>query len=232
MPELPPPEPRPAPELAAPGIAAIVLAGGRSRRFGTDKLAADVRGRPLLDAALEVALGVAARVVVVGPDDRAWPDRVSVVREEPAYAGPFAAVVTGAAALDTGGAGATTGVLVLAGDLVDPAPIVPRLVAALVAGGAPAGAGRTADAAVAVDADGRRQPLLAVYRLDALLAAGRRGDPRDRPARDLLDGLAVTEVPDTGRASRDIDTPGDLARETAVPSEALRRAGPSRGSDG
>ncbi|MGH2474787.1 MAG: NTP transferase domain-containing protein, partial [Candidatus Limnocylindrales bacterium] len=34
---------------AAPRIGAIVLAGGRSSRFGRDKLAEPMDGRPLLD---------------------------------------------------------------------------------------------------------------------------------------------------------------------------------------
>ena len=38
-------------------IGAIVLAGGRSSRFGRDKLAESIDGRPLLDRAVE-AVGV------------------------------------------------------------------------------------------------------------------------------------------------------------------------------
>jgi molybdopterin-guanine dinucleotide biosynthesis protein A len=184
-----------------------VLAGGRSRRFGADKLAADLRGRPLLDSALEAALDSAERVVVVGPDERTWPDRVVVVREEPAYSGPFAAVVAGAAALASHDCDPATPVLVLAGDLVDPGPLVHALLAALAAD-------TSLDAAVAVDAEGHRQPLLAAYRLAALQTAGGRGDPTDQPARSLLSNLTVREIPDPANATRDVDTPADLARET------------------
>lgn len=55
--------------MSAGQVAGIVLAGGRSTRFGGDKLVADVAGRPLL----HLAIGALARVVdeivvVVGPN--------------------------------------------------------------------------------------------------------------------------------------------------------------------
>ena len=105
-------------------VAALVLAGGRSRRFGTDKLEAEVGGRPLLDAAVDAAVAASdAQVVVVGPVERALPAGVLVTREEPAYAGPFAAVAAGLELVDA------DVVLVLAGDLLDPAPAIPALLA-------------------------------------------------------------------------------------------------------
>ena len=48
-----------------PGLAGIVLAAGRSRRFGADKRWVDCRGRPLLAHALSVARAVCPRVLVV-----------------------------------------------------------------------------------------------------------------------------------------------------------------------
>ena len=47
------------------GITGIVLAGGRSRRFGSDKLASDVGGRPLVEHAIDALATVADEVVVV-----------------------------------------------------------------------------------------------------------------------------------------------------------------------
>ena len=46
-------------------IGAIVLAGGRSSRFGRDKLAEIVDGRPLLDHAIDAVRAVATDIVVV-----------------------------------------------------------------------------------------------------------------------------------------------------------------------
>jgi molybdenum cofactor cytidylyltransferase len=60
--------PAPAP---IPGLAAIVLAAGRSRRFGHDKRWVDCRGRPLLAHAVATAQAVCPRVLVVV--DRPWP---------------------------------------------------------------------------------------------------------------------------------------------------------------
>ena len=179
----------------------MVLAGGRSTRFGSDKLEAPHGGGRLLDAALRTAMRVATSVVAVGPTERVLPPGVRAVREEPAYAGPFAAVVTGIAALpDT-----CTLVLVLAGDLLGPDAAVDALLSAY---------REPYDAAVVVDADGTRQPLLAVYDAPRLVARFARDAAdgvaaADRPARALLDGLAVLEV--TARAD-DVDTRDDLPR--------------------
>jgi len=50
---------------AAPTATGIVLAGGRSTRFGRDKLAEPIEGRTLLDLATEAVAAVVADVVVV-----------------------------------------------------------------------------------------------------------------------------------------------------------------------
>jgi molybdopterin-guanine dinucleotide biosynthesis protein A len=181
-------------------VAAIVLAGGRSRRFGADKLTVDVHGVPLLRHSVDAAVGLGAQVVVVGPAGPGLPAAVTVVREDPPYAGPYAAVAAGLGAVDPD----AEVVLVLAGDLVDPGALLPALLAAVAAG---------AEAAVARDASGRRQPLLAAYRIGPLLAGVAGVDPVNRAAGELLDGLHVVEVVDPAAHARDIDTPADLAAE-------------------
>jgi molybdopterin-guanine dinucleotide biosynthesis protein A len=133
----------------------VVLAGGRARRMGgVAKPGLEVDGRRLLDVALEALAGAASRVVVGGTD--ALPARVTRVCEEPPGGGPVAAL---AAALQV----VTQPVcVVLAADLpFVAAHHVDELVAGL------AGAA----AAVAVDAHGREQPLLAAYDAAALRAA-------------------------------------------------------------
>jgi molybdopterin-guanine dinucleotide biosynthesis protein A len=181
-------------------LAAIVLAGGRSSRFGSDKLFVAVNGSPLVAHAVEAARALGADVVVVGPAGFELPDDVAVVREDPPYSGPYAAVAAGLAAVDVD----ASVVLVLAGDLVDPGALLPRLVAAVDAG---------AEAAVAVDSAGLRQPLLAAYALVPLLGGIVGVDPTNRAASELLDGLHVVEVADDARHTRDIDTVEDLASE-------------------
>ena len=89
------------------------------------------------------------------------------------------------------------------GDMPYAGPALAVLVAAL----------RTAPpevgAAVAVDAHGMPNPLLAAYRVQAL--RGALPDPAaDRPAKLLLE-MAHVEVRVDGPAGRDVDTPEDLA---------------------
>ena len=189
-------------------VGALVLAGGRSTRFGSDKLAVAVGGVPLVMHAIDAARSVCDQIVVVGPTSQSLPADVVVVREDPPFAGPYAAVAAGLNALDAD----VDVVLVLAGDLVDPAPALPALLSAL-AGPRHADAStrsRQPEAAVAVDAEGRRQPLLAAYRVGPLLGGIAGVDAYGRAAYALLDGLDVVEVRDDGTHTRDIDTPADL----------------------
>lgn len=173
---------------------AIVLAGGRARRAGGDKLALRRDGRALLEHAVAAVSG-AGTVVVVGPQvPLDVPCGVRWRREEPPFAGPIAAI--GAALPDLG----APWVLVLAGDLPHAAPAVPVLLAAVTTG---------LDAVAVVDTEGVRQPLLAAYEIQWLrtrVAAGATA------ARSLLDGANVAEVPDTWGAADDIDTIADAER--------------------
>jgi molybdenum cofactor guanylyltransferase len=198
-------------------VGAVVLGGGRSTRFGSDKLAVEIGGSPLLRHAVDAALTLASQVVVVGAPTAPLPDGVVVVPDSQQHAGPYAAVRDGVDALDLD----LDVVLVLAGDLVDPAPLLPLLLAALDPehAGSDRSGPRSPDpdeqpeAAVAVDADGRRQPLLAAYRVEPLVAGMAGVDAYHRAAYALLDGLHVIEVPDPtpgSAATRDIDTPDDL----------------------
>ncbi len=77
-------------------VTAIVLAGGRSARFGGDKLAHDLDGRPVLEHVLERVRRIAADVVVVRPpdvgDDLAG---VRVVHDPEPFGGPLIGVLAG-----------------------------------------------------------------------------------------------------------------------------------------
>jgi molybdopterin-guanine dinucleotide biosynthesis protein A len=188
---------------AEPAWDAIVLAGGNARRLGgVDKPALVIGETSLLEVALAACAGARYRVVV-GPQRRTK-EPVGWTREDPAGTGPLAALGAGLASLPSG----SDVVLVLAADLpsVD-AAIVERLRSAV--------ASRDdVDGAVAVDVDGRAQPLLAAYRrrpLDRAIIA--LGVLRDRPIRELLDCLVVAKIT-AADAAADIDTPADLARWT------------------
>lgn len=190
--------------------AAVVLDGGRGRRMGgvdgMDKPGLELGGRSLRSRVVEAVSG-AESVLLVGPpsdDDVSLPPAVRRVQEEPPYAGPLAALSTAVPLVEQ------DVMLVLAADLVHPDALPAALVDALAA--AP-----QAEAAVAVDGEGRRQWLAAAYRTDAVRRAlvsleGIDGVEGHRFG-DLVDLLIAVDVPRSD--TDDIDTPDDLARARA-----------------
>jgi molybdopterin-guanine dinucleotide biosynthesis protein A len=177
---------------------ALVLAGGAGRRMGdphgTDKAALDVGGVTLLDRVLAAVAG-AQRCVVVGPR-RPTARVVTFTVEEPPGSGPAAAIVHGLSLVD-----ART-ILVLATDMPFAATAVPKLLDALT--------GEQVDAAMLVDDSGRRQPLVAAYRADALRRCAEGRDWRGASVRALISGLKVAEVAAVGDEALDCDTPVQL----------------------
>ncbi len=83
-------------------IGAIVLAGGRSSRFGGDKLAELIDGLPMLDRAVGAVQAVASDVVVVVAPDavRAVPAGARLIHDTDAFQGPLAGLAVGLAALE------------------------------------------------------------------------------------------------------------------------------------
>ncbi len=111
-------------------IGAIVLAGGRSSRFGRDKLAEPIDGRPLLHHAIEAVRAVATDIVVVAAPgaNLLVPPGVRVAHDPEAFEGPLAGLAAGLAALDR----AIERVVIVAGDMptLEPA-VLSRLIAGL-----------------------------------------------------------------------------------------------------
>ncbi|KNX38464.1 molybdenum cofactor guanylyltransferase [Luteipulveratus halotolerans] len=189
-------------------VTAVVLCGGRSSRFGSDKTRAPLGATTVLDRLL-ADLPEHWPVVAVGERRRTSRD-VTWTRESPAFAGPLAAVEAALPLVDTS-------VLVLiAGDMPYAGRAASQLVAAL--GATSAGTAdddatdtNDAEAVVAIDPSGRRQPLLAAYRTDVV----RRALPQptaNAPMRRLLDALTVAELPVGEQQAADVDTPADLER--------------------
>ena len=178
----------------------VVLAGGASRRFGSDKLAADLDGRTLLDATLD-AVPAGLPVVVVGPPRPVRRD-VRFVREEPPGGGPAAALVAGlTAALEAGAQVLST----LPGDAPAAGTAVPLLVRAL----------DGSDLVVAYGADGQVFPLqLACTAAGArrVLAAAGPGLGAGASVRRLLEPLGPTRVVVPPGTLLDVDTPADIGR--------------------
>jgi molybdenum cofactor guanylyltransferase len=185
--------------------AAIVLAGGASRRMGRPKALLDWHGTPLVHHVASILTGVCDPVVVVAApgDELPLPDGVERAQDAVADRGPLEGVAAGMRAVG-GRAGA---VFLAATDLpLLHAQAVSELVAALPG----------YDAAVPVVA-GHDQTLAAAYdartllRARDLLAAGR---PRIAA---LLDGARVARIhlsdPD---AVRNANTPEEYERLLAL----------------
>ncbi len=188
-------------------VSAIVLAGGRSSRFGRDKLAEPIGGVPLLDHAIEAVRPFATEVlVVVSPDadPPATPD-VVMVRDAAPFEGPLAGLLAGLLIACEGA------VLVVAGDMPELAPaVVESLLGELATPGVEA---------VVLEHDGRARPLpMAVERGAALAAATGLIAGGERRLGALPEALAATVIAEAawrvldpdGRSVRDIDTPADL----------------------
>ena len=189
-------------------MSAVVLAGGRSSRFGRDKLAEPFDGRPLLDRAIEVVQRLATDVIVVAAPsaEQVVPDGVRMVHDPVGYEGPLAGLATG---LD---AAREEVVVVVGGDM-------PTLVTAVLDSMASA-LDDPSIAAVVLAHEGRPRPLPMVVRRVAALGAARASlEGGDRGLRALVEALPTRVVPEhvwrgldpDGATLRDIDTPADLA---------------------
>ena len=93
------------PTHATSATAAIVLAGGASSRFGSDKLVTPFEGRPLLHHALVAVDEVAGTIVLVLAPDAATPPvpalraGLVITRDAALHQGPLAGLAAGLAAL-------------------------------------------------------------------------------------------------------------------------------------
>ena len=180
-------------------LGAVVLTGGSgSRMGGVDKASIEVDGITLLERALAATM-TAVEVVVVG-DQVPTSRPVTWTLEDPRGGGPAAGLLAG---LDRF-LRAPDLVAVLAVDMPRVGPgTLARLVAAL---------GPASDGSLLVDADGRPQPLCAVYRAEAL----QRARPQDREqehglaVRRLLEPLSLVEVAAVAGEADDVDTWTDL----------------------
>ncbi|MGH8889798.1 MAG: molybdenum cofactor guanylyltransferase [Acidothermaceae bacterium] len=210
------------------GFDAIVLAGGRGERMGIgaradpargvdheqnlDKVLLHVGDLSLLDHAV-LAVAAAATTVVVGPrrpSHRPTSQRHSFeagsdaeliwTREHPPGSGPASAIVHALTLVRR------PVVVVVAGDMPFAATAIIRLLEAV--------SGH--DAAMLIDEDGRRQPLIAAYVTDTLRARGTSRNWAEQSVRALVEGLDIAEVSARDDEALDCDTPADLARARAV----------------
>lgn len=190
------------------GVGAVVLAGGRSSRFGAEKASARFLGRPMLAWVVEAASTVAEDVIVctaAGQQLPALPVQVRTVQDAEEFAGPLAGLVRGL------GAARQPWVVALACDT----PLVQTAALRALLDRRAEGV----DAIIPV-AGGIQQPLVAVYRREAALQVFEQvrdaGGRSLRAATERLDAVLVDE--DALRAAdpdlvsfRAANTPAELA---------------------
>jgi molybdopterin-guanine dinucleotide biosynthesis protein A len=183
-------------------VAGLLLTGGASRRLGVPKATLLRDGERLVDRTARLLGAVSDPLLEIGPGYGPW----VALREEPAGAGPLAAVAAGGDALRARGHDGAA--LVLAVDL----PFVESSLLAWLAS-------HPALGTLVPRVGGVPQSLCARYDADALLAAERLAHAGERSMRALLASVPVTyadeadwcEVADVGTFI-DVDTPDAVAR--------------------
>ncbi len=195
------------PEGLEPKAAAIVLAGGGSTRMGRDKSLLPVQGRPLVQHVVEGLRPLAAEILLSAnePEKYAFLGLPVVPDERPGL-GPLMGIVS---ALRRSAHELN---LVVACDM----PAIDTDFARMLLESA-----QGYDCVVPLNAGGRPEPLLAVYRKSVLPAAQALLDSGQRKIALLFDTCRVRYVPlPPGVQARNINTPEEyaaLAQELAQP---------------
>lgn len=188
----------------------IVLAGGSSRRFGRNKLAEPLAGRPLLHRPVLALAAVCAEVIVAGPPDLGLlpqlpvlPVPLRLVSDPEPYGGPLVGVSAGLAAARFPVA------VVVGGDMPDLAPALLIELLRLL----------SADVdAVALRQGSSIRPLPCVLRTSSLAAVRLRLGAGRRSLRELLESIALRAIDEPAwravdpeaSSLRDVDRPEDL----------------------
>lgn len=192
----------------------MILAGGESRRMGTDKRALLVDGEPLLHRVLRAVSTVADELIVVDSERSPVPPELlaglqaRVVRDAWPDAGPLAGIEAGLRA-------STAPMAIVVG--ADAPRLEPRLLRLLAD---ELTAASSADA-VAIGSEHGAEPLLAAYRPEAAAVARMLLEAGERRMRALLDALSVRVVDASvwravdpeGRSLHNLNLPSDVASE-------------------
>ena len=219
----------PGSELPAEGdflCAAVVVAGGASRRLNhVPKASLSDGTNTLLGCALE-AVAAASPRVVVGPESLPLPSGVLRTREDPPFSGPAAAIHAGleciAADCERSQVPLPEWCLILGVDTPRIAPAVQQLIAAARAAeqasvgqsaptsseasvGQSAPTGSEASAGFWGVAEGIYQPLVGVYRFEAIRSVFSTGTT-DASVRSFLRRLNPVAVQMSAADTADVDT--------------------------
>ena len=209
--------------------AAVVVAGGASRRLNhVPKASLSDGTSTLLDCALE-AVAAASPRVVVGPESLPLPPEVLRTREDPPFSGPAAAIHAGleciAAACERSQAPMPDWCLILGVDTPRIAPAVQQLIAAArgveqtcaeraadfspadseATAGSKSSEGSESSAGFWGVAEGIYQPLVGIYRFEAIRSVFSTGTT-DASVRSFLRRLNPAAVQMSAADTADVDT--------------------------
>lgn len=189
-------------------LSAMILTGGSSTRFGSDKSQAKLGVISLIENLL-LTLPLEIEIVIVGPELENSARQVKYTQEHPLGGGPVAAIEAGLKLIDS------EFVAIIATDM----PFASQILAVL-----RENLPETEDATIPLDPAGIRQPLCALYRRDALArAVTELGNTQGQSVRNLIQILTVRELrldPALQRILLDVDTPADLERAISLSDES------------
>lgn len=181
-------------------VSAMILTGGASSRFGSNKSQAILGSRSLIENLLN-GLPSEIEIVIVGPKIQHASRPVKYAQEDPAGGGPVAAIHAGLDFIES------EFVAIIATDM----PLAHQIWAVLIAN-----LPKNQDATIPVDSAGVRQSLCALYRADSLRQAfAEIGEVSGQSMRNVTRLLSVRELqvePSLQHFLIDIDTPLDLDR--------------------
>ena len=177
----------------------IILTGGTSKRFGSDKFKALINGFSLL----EIAARDLEDLIIVGPES---PIKAIYVQEEPPLGGPVAAIASAIGLVKSE----------LVGIFAVDMPFATRIISEL-------SKGLINDAALPLDREGIAQPLSGIYRVESLKKAlSDLGSSKGTSMKSLINKLVIDEVEISDpRFLIDIDTPLDLVEAIDFHSKLL-----------
>ena len=203
-----------------PEASGIVLAGGRSSRFGRNKLAEPVNGVPLLHGAVRAMAAACTEVVIVatpaGMDvfmPIGLPTPIREIADPQAFAGPLVGLLTGAQAA------AYELIVVAGGDMPSLDPQVLRLMLRRMQPGPGRSSSYFAAQGVALDFGGEAQRLpLVLDRAVVVAAASDLVAAGERSLGGLIAALDMAVIPETewrtldrdAATLQDVDRPQDL----------------------
>lgn len=188
-------------------LSAMILTGGASRRFGSDKSQALIGQLSLIENLL-TTLPSEMEIVIVGPQLQETSRAVKYTQENPLGGGPVAAIHAGLELIET------EFVAVIATDM----PFASQILKVLIDNFPD-----TEDATIPLDSHEIRQPLCALYRTDSLSRViSQLESAQGQSVRRLVELLVVKELslePNLRRILLDVDTPSDLKRAISVSEE-------------